>query len=543
MNVQTNKTYRVLAAWLAVVALAIAGCTQAGATTDESGNSAAATSSSSFFTTDQIHQIDVQMDDADYQAMLDAYAATGDKEWVSVTVVIDGETYENAGLRLKGNSSLRQALAGTRGIQLSEDELAEEEDDGDGSVDANDPATMPWLIRLDKYVDGQEHLGRHDFVVRSNNTESYLNEAVAVALLEEAGLPTHRVAFTAFSVNGDGQVLRLVSEVQDDQSWNDEWFQEGSTWKADSEGDWDYHGEDGAEYESIWKQRTGDADMTPIVEFMDFINNSTDQEFEDSLGDKLDLDQFATYLAVEDLIGNWDTISGPGNNGYLHYDPETGLMTVVAWDHDQSFGAMGGGAGGPGMGAMGAMPDGAQMPEGGPGGGGFPGGAEGDAQMPDGAQMPEGMEPPEGGFPGGAGPGTEGTQAPEGFEPPEGMDFPQSGLEGEMPEGFEMPQGGFGGGMTGSNILETRFRASEQFSQMYDQAYARLQVSLIDSGFALDTLNRYADLLLTEGSELISAETVESDRARIESYLAGDMQNQGTAPGGRTRPTDQTQSS
>ena len=467
-TVKRGKAWSLLGAF-ATVALALSGCGKASTdepSTDATQSSQTVTtpSSDTYFTTDEVHSIDIDLDQADYEAMLTTYAETGDKEWVTVTATIDGNTFEDVGLRLKGNSSLRTALATSRGIELSEEDLENEgSDSGDSPSDAAAPETIPWLIRLNKYVDGQNYLGRYDFVVRGNDTESSLNEAVAMAMLEEAGLATHRVAFTAFSVNGSEAKLRLVSEVPDDELWNEDWFgTEGATWKADSGGDWDYHGEDGAEYEAIWKQRTGEDDMTPIVEFMDFINNSSDETFEDSLGEYLDLDQFAKYLAVEDMINNWDTISGMGNNGYLHYDPSTGMMTLIAWDHDRAFESHGVG--------MGGMP--------GDGGGGV------------------------GGGPGGA-PGTNapGDNAPDGNAP----------------------------GARGSNILETRFRASDTFMEMYNKAYADLTVSLIDSGFAQDVLDQYTELLITQASDLVSPDTVESDAKVISNQLTSDKEEAKTA--------------
>lgn len=510
-TVKRGKAWSLLGVF-ATAALALSGCGKASTdepSTDATQSSQTVTtpSSDTYFTTDEVHSIDIDLDQADYEAMLTTYAETGDKEWVTVTATIDGNTFEDVGLRLKGNSSLRTALATSRGIELSEEDLENEgSDSGDSSSDAAAPETIPWLIRLNKYVDGQNYLGRYDFVVRGNDTESSLNEAVTMAMLEEAGLATHRVAFTAFSVNGSQAKLRLVSEVPDDELWNQDWFgTEGATWKADSDGDWDYHGEDGAEYEAIWKQRTGEDDMTPIVEFMDFINNSSDETFEDSLGEYLDLDQFAKYLAVEDMINNWDTISGMGNNGYLHYDPSTGMMTLIAWDHDRAFESHGAG--------MGGMPgDGG----GGPGGtpGDMPGGVPGDLpegfdenDLPDGLpdDFPEGMEPPDGMGPGGGaggGPGgAPGMNAPDGNAP----------------------------GARGSNILETRFRASDTFMEMYNKAYADLTVSLIDSGFAQDVLDQYTELLISQASDLVSPETVESDAKVISNQLTSDKEEAKTA--------------
>ena len=515
---------RLLAVASALV-LTLTACTGAKSTEEQASESASTVQSaedaSTFFTTDRVHTIDVELDSAGYEEMLQAYATSGDKEWLSVTVTIDGTTYKDVGLRLKGNKSLRTALASERGITLSAEDLSSEESASDSEgANTKDPATIPWLIRLDKYIDGQQHLGRTDYVVRGNDTESYLNEAVAVAMLEEAGLPTHRVGFTSFSVNGEEPVLRLVSEVPDDELWNQEWFgDEGSTWKADSDGDWDYHGEDGSEYEDIWKQRTGEDDMTPIVEFMDFINNSSDTEFSEELPKKLDVEEFATYLAAEKLVGNTDTISGPGNNGYLHYEPSTGQMIVVPWDHDMVFGGMGmGGPGGGGFGGRDEDQDGTRGP-----GGGRGGRPSEDGDMPDGMEPPDGMgapggmgdfQPPEGMEP------PEGTELPEGMELPDGMEFPE-GMEPPDMEGFDPGQMGApgGGGFGGSNVLEERFLANSEFSELYQERYQALREKLVDSGFALKTLNRYADLLVDQASDLISAKTVESDRSAIESYL------------------------
>ena len=53
-----------------------------------------------------VHDIAVSYDQADYDAMIDAYVETGEKEWIEATVTIDGVVYEQVGLRLKGNSSL-----------------------------------------------------------------------------------------------------------------------------------------------------------------------------------------------------------------------------------------------------------------------------------------------------------------------------------------------------------------------------------------------------------------------------------------------------
>ena len=239
-------------------------------------------------------------------------------------------------------------------------------------MDTDSPQTLPWLIRLDKYVDGQSYQDRTEFVVRGNTTESSLNEAVALELIGLSGLETEKSAAVRLSVNGGDEALRLVMESIDDDLWNTDTFEnDGITYKADSDGDYSYRGDDPADYVDVFNQKTGEDDLTPLIAFLDVINNSDDATFAAELGNYLDVESFATYLAVENLTDNFDDIDGPGNNSYLRYDSTTGLMTVVAWDANLSFGTLNGGGamrgmgeGGPDGGDRGTPPDGATAPDG-----------------------------------------------------------------------------------------------------------------------------------------------------------------------------------
>ncbi|WP_416954838.1 hypothetical protein ACNKF0_21735 [Nocardioides sp. T5] len=45
---------------------------------------------------------------------------------------------------------------------------------------------LPWLVRLDKLIDGSSISGWSEFIVRSDSSETALKEAVALELLAEA---------------------------------------------------------------------------------------------------------------------------------------------------------------------------------------------------------------------------------------------------------------------------------------------------------------------------------------------------------------------
>ncbi len=394
-------------------------------------------SASGFLDEFVVHEISIEFQQSDYGAMIETYATTGEKDWIEAIVTIDGVTYQQVGIRLKGNSSLRQLSGGGRG--------------GDEFDSSGQPETLPWLIQLDRFNEGQNHDGVVEFVVRSNNSATALNEAAALDLLEAAGLASQDSAYTAFSVNGSNEELRLVMEHPDD-AWVEETLtSEGVLYKAESGGDYSYRGEDPDAYAEIFDVEAGadDADLTPLIAFLDFINNADDDTFNTELSEYLDIEAFATYLALEDLMNNFDDIDGPGNNSYLFYDSATGVFIVVPWDHNLAFGTgRGGGFGSP------RNEDGGEQPgEGGgfgPGGGGQGGGGQ------------------FGGGPGGR-----------------------------------------------SNVLVERFLTNPEWQALYDQATDSLQENLFDSGVATDILEKWTTVLETRATNLVTSEQISEEASAI----------------------------
>lgn len=510
---------------LSIAALSLAGCT-APTASQSIVNTALSEETSTFFNAETVHEISVTTAPDDITQALATYAKDGTKEWVTAEVTIDGTTLKNVGLRLKGNSTLR------------------------GADTESEAATLPWLLRLDKFIDGQSYSGRTDFVIRTNTSESSLNEAVALELLGEAGLATEHAAATRFTLNDSDAQLRLVIDNPSDELYSEESFDvDGITYKADSSGDYSYRGDQGSDYATAFEVESGTDDLEPIATFLDFVNNSSDEDFAGKLTDYLDTDQFARYLAMQDLVSNSDDIDGPGNNSFLRYDAASKKMTVVAWDQNMSFGSggMGGGkGGGPGMDAdsllssllpegmklaeakeliaAGEVPEGValpaqiklddgttlievlqdlvdgQIPDGlGRGGGQRP-------QMPeDGGTMPSNMTPP------------NGDAAPGGAQDQQGTGA-DSGQVGGPPDG-----GGRDGGMGGkSNPLVTRYLENETFKAKYEQVKTDLTTSLYDSGTAKKILDKWSELLSTQASDLIDAQTVTSEAEAISKQFTAD---------------------
>ncbi|MHA7226988.1 CotH kinase family protein [Glutamicibacter soli] len=513
-----------MAATLSIAAMALAGCSPVPGAQASDGivNTQVSAETASFFNSDSVHEINVEADEQDVAAALEAYESEQSKEWISATVTIDGTVFLNAGLRLKGNSTLRQADTGS------------------------DPQDLPWQIRLDKFVDGQSYAGRTQFVVRTNTSQTSLNEAVALALLGEAGLATEQAAATRFTLNGSAAQLRLVIDNPSDELYSAAVFAgEGITYKADSSGDYSYRGASGSDYDSAFSVESGAEDLTPIAEFLDFVNNSSDADFAAQLAEHLDVDQFATYLAMQDLVANSDDIDGPGNNSFLRYDTSSGTMTVVAWDQNLSFGGMGGmgSARGDADGPVGSGPGTDAMLE-----RFLPAGADVQAAtaqitqgiLPEGAALPEGMKL------------TGDTtllqvlqqlakgEMPAGLSPQDGQGPGQQDAGGSADPGAQGDgQGDLQAGRpraANDNPLVTRFLANTDFSAKVEQAKTELTAKLYDSGAAQQILDTWSALLTSQAGDLVDADTVASEAEAISAYFtkdtgSGASQAPGLVPG------------
>ena len=97
-----------LTATALAVALGLAACSTPGADSAAAGSSQTAASEEVLFFDDAlVHDVSVHFSDADYQAMLASYSDSGDKDWISASVTIDGTTLDNVGLRLKRSEERR----------------------------------------------------------------------------------------------------------------------------------------------------------------------------------------------------------------------------------------------------------------------------------------------------------------------------------------------------------------------------------------------------------------------------------------------------
>ncbi|MEA4964557.1 MAG: CotH kinase family protein [Oscillospiraceae bacterium] len=114
------------------------------------------------------------------------------KPYISADVEIDGVTYDDVGIKTKGNTSLTQ-------------------------VANSDSDRYSLKINFDKYVDGQDCYGLDSLVLNSLYSDtSYLKEYMSYALMDYMDIPSSLYTFADIYVNGEHYGFFLALEDVDE---------------------------------------------------------------------------------------------------------------------------------------------------------------------------------------------------------------------------------------------------------------------------------------------------------------------------------------
>jgi spore coat protein CotH len=343
-----------------------------------------------------VHSIQILILEEEYQQMITTYQQTGAKGYFQADVIIDGVRVDDVGLRLKGNASLRTALGGTGELDMAGGREFNPENmpgfNQDGARPQFDPENMPdfdqrgaapggraqpegqmpeapaggnfgrgggamgqntqipLLIKFDEFVSGQTYQGYSRLAIRSAGISydaSMLQEPVTNSVFRLAGLPAAQTAYAGFQLNDETEQLFVISEVVDETYLESHFSNpDGVLYKAELNATMSYQGEDPSAYANSFTQETrqNDADFAPLIAFLHFLSESDDATFASQLPDYLDVESFAAYLAINNLLVNTDSMAGMGNNFYLYYDDISERMTVLMWDANESLGKLGGSA-------------------------------------------------------------------------------------------------------------------------------------------------------------------------------------------------------
>lgn len=250
------------------------------------------------------------------------------RDWAELQATFEANTRYPANLVWRGltvrNVSVRSRGSGTR-----------------------DPIRPGLLLEFGRYVKGQRFLGLKQLVLDNLRQDpSGIHEMLAMDLHRKMGLPASREAPAALYVNGRLLGTYAVVEPVDDVMVG-RVFGEGDGYLFEYR--WNdvynatYLGPEFGPYRRILEPRTHDTApdeelYAPIEAAFRAINDSSDDEFVETVSPYLDLEGVMKYLAVQSFVAESDGLVGlAGMNNFYLYRPRGGRLQLIPWDEDNAF--------------------------------------------------------------------------------------------------------------------------------------------------------------------------------------------------------------
>lgn len=285
------------------------------------------------FNDDIIHEIYLTFDDDSFWSTLTANYDNNypDVPYIMANAVIDGNSIDSIGVRLKGFSSY---WVGTNKKSIKLD--------------------------FNEFVGGKKYDGLKK--VNLNNGEgdpAIQRDKICYDLMRESGVYAPRTAYIKVYLNATYWGLYLLVE-QIDKTFLESNFgnKDGNLFKNMANSELDWQGADTTTYQSIFDLKTGyqEGAWDRFVNLMDVINNTSNANFKEEIEQVFDVDLYLKVLAVDVATNNWDSYIEHGRNFYMYEDPDSKKFQWIPWDYNLSMGGQFssfGGGGGPGGGGGG----------------------------------------------------------------------------------------------------------------------------------------------------------------------------------------------
>jgi spore coat protein CotH len=151
-------------------------------------------------------------------------------------------------------------------------------------------------------------------IAGTKESSAQLNEALAISLVDASGEPAQRYTYSGFTVNDRVSTPRLIVEYLDEGYAEN--LGNGVLYKSLASGQFTYQGGDQTEYTDDFKQinNIGGTDLQPVISLIKWVEQSSAEEFANGLADRLDVESFARYIALQKIVMNFDDMAGPGKN-------------------------------------------------------------------------------------------------------------------------------------------------------------------------------------------------------------------------------------
>ena len=267
--------------------------------------------SQDFYDINTINTIEITFEESNWDQILDQYYAAGDEERLIGSVSINGQVFDSAGIRYKGNSTYN-ANQVKNPLNIKLDHIIDDQTiEGYGTVKLANVSKDPSFIRE---VLSYEIARKYFPASEANFSNVYINGT-------HLGLYTSDQSVDKFFMRthfGSDENTRVKGELT-------------SSGGPPSGGVWEYYGEDSTSYFNYYDMKS-DYGWDELIDFLAVLNNNNTY-----VDESLNIDRHLWFLAFSNLLVNLD---GPINNpqNYYLYKDNNGRFNPVPWDLNESFG-------------------------------------------------------------------------------------------------------------------------------------------------------------------------------------------------------------
>lgn len=281
----------------------------------ERADSATDTYAAHIFQEDTVNEINIEIDEADWQDMLENPL---EEEYHKANVTINGETVGNVAIRTKGNTSLT-------------------------SVANSDSDRYSFKLDFDYYDNNGNYYGLKKLCLNNNYSDnSSMREYISYKIMGEMGLDVPECAYSHITVNGEEWGLYLAVEPVDEVFLAAHFADAtGDLYKPEGMGgtgaDLVYNGDDISAYTGLnLKTNLNSSDGKEILALMQALEDG------EGLEEVLDVEKALKYIAANVALANFDSYLGMTTHNFYLYE-ENGRFTIIPWDMNLAFGGFGGG--------------------------------------------------------------------------------------------------------------------------------------------------------------------------------------------------------
>jgi len=243
-----------------------------------------------------------------------------DFDWTHADFEFGGVAFTNVATRFKGNGTYLGSLYGSK---------------------------QAFKLDLNKFAPGQELAGLDELTFNNLIADhSFMSDALAYEFFRDAGVPAPRTAYAWLTMSVAGKWdrkplgLYVMVEPVDEEFVADRISKKTPVFKPVTYQLFEHLGDDWSAYSAIYdlKTKATAAQERRVIEFARLVSFANDAEFAERLGDFLDLDEFARFLAGEVLLSSYDSILANGQNFYVYLDPRSNKFGFIPWDLDLAWG-------------------------------------------------------------------------------------------------------------------------------------------------------------------------------------------------------------